>query len=106
MGRHGVQLGALLALLRRRHRPALGRAADLAVGVPQEDIGAVSNSGAVNVLYGSANGLASARNQFWHQGSPDVADEPERRDGFGYALGITPSRQPWALYLPLVFRQQ
>ena len=30
---------------------------DLAVGVPGEDIGAIADAGAVNVLYGSASGL-------------------------------------------------
>jgi hypothetical protein len=30
---------------------------DLAIGVSGEDIGAISNSGAVNILYGSSNGL-------------------------------------------------
>ncbi|MEL7476799.1 MAG: hypothetical protein AAGJ55_11310, partial [Cyanobacteria bacterium J06555_12] len=32
---------------------------DLAIGVSGEDSGNISNSGAVNVLYGSANGLTA-----------------------------------------------
>jgi len=38
--------------------------ADLAVGVPDEDVGAVANAGAVNVIYGSAAGLAGAGGQW------------------------------------------
>jgi FG-GAP repeat len=36
-------------------------AADLAVGVPGEDVGSISDAGAVNVLYGSASGLLDGR---------------------------------------------
>ncbi|MDX1421473.1 MAG: FG-GAP repeat protein, partial [Rubricoccaceae bacterium] len=35
---------------------------DLAVGVPQEDVNGQANAGAVQALYGTANGLAAARN--------------------------------------------
>lgn len=51
----------------------LGRSAhaDLVVGVPNESIGDV-RSGGVNVIYGSANGLTSADNQFWDPGSPGI----------------------------------
>ena len=34
--------------------------ADLAIGVPHENVGAVADAGAVNVLYGSAAGLTAA----------------------------------------------
>jgi disulfide bond formation protein DsbB len=59
---------------------------DLAVGAPDEDIGAVSNAGAVNVIYGSLDGLSSSGSQFWHQNSPGVTDEAEEFDHFGSAL--------------------
>jgi hypothetical protein len=36
---------------------------DLAIGVPGEDVSDVSDAGAVNVLYGSANGLTAAGNE-------------------------------------------
>ena len=62
--------------------------ADLAIGVPGEDI--VNNSeddgGAVNVIYGSANGLIAAGNQLWDQGSTSIAGAPEAGDRFGRAL--------------------
>src|SRR4029079_1726205 len=48
--------------------------ADLAVGVPQEDLGGVANAGASNVLYGSGAGLTSAGNQFWNQNSSGILD--------------------------------
>src|SRR5262245_1549234 len=42
---------------------------DLAIGVPYEDVpieaGDAFSAGAVNVLYGSANGLTGAGNQIW-----------------------------------------
>jgi hypothetical protein len=60
--------------------------ADLAVGVPHEDIGAEAGAGAVNVLYGTATGLSSAGNQFWSQNSQGILDSSESGDHFGDAL--------------------
>ncbi len=60
--------------------------ADLAIGVPNEDVGVVLNAGAVNVLYGSAAGLASTGNQLWAQSSPGIKDAAQRGDRFGFAL--------------------
>jgi hypothetical protein len=61
-------------------------AADLAVGVPYEDVGTTSNAGLVNVLYGSHDGLSAVGNQLWNQGSPGIAGSPEAYDLFGRAL--------------------
>jgi hypothetical protein len=57
--------------------------------VPGEDVGAVDNTGAVNVLYGSATGLqaTSPDDQFWHQDSPEVRGMAESDDLFGSSLG-------------------
>ena len=46
--------------------------ADLAVGVPGEDVHspAVSNAGAVNVIYGNTDGLTNSGDQLWTQGQP------------------------------------
>ncbi len=60
--------------------------ADLAVGVPDEDIGLVADAGAVNILYGSAQGLASANNQLWWQGKDGISDSAEEYDLFGGSL--------------------
>ena len=60
--------------------------ADLAVGAAGEDIGSVADAGAVNVLYGTAGGLATAGNQQWFQDSPGVAGISETQDFLGNAL--------------------
>ena len=60
---------------------------DLAVGVPDEDIGTIEDAGAVNILYGSVAGVRSANDQFWHQNSPGVEDSAELFDDFGTAVG-------------------
>jgi hypothetical protein len=62
--------------------------ADLGIGVPGETVGETIAQGAVNVLYGSVDGLqiADPPDQRWAQGSPDVAEDPEDGDAFGSAL--------------------
>jgi len=61
---------------------------DLAVGVPWEDVGdpAVTDSGAVALILGSASGLVAAGNQLWYQGKDGIANTPEPDDGFGSVL--------------------
>jgi disulfide bond formation protein DsbB len=63
---------------------------DLAIAAPFEDVGpsAISNAGAVNVIYGSATGLAADGNQIWTQNSPGILDVAEPFDNFGSALTI------------------
>jgi hypothetical protein len=60
--------------------------ADLAVGVPWEDIGGVVSAGAVQVLYGSASGLQATGSQIWHQDTSGIQGVAEPYDGFGEAL--------------------
>jgi disulfide bond formation protein DsbB len=60
--------------------------ADLAIGVAKEDVGAASDAGAVNVLYGSSTGLTASGDQFWHQNSSGIADASEEFESFGSAL--------------------
>jgi disulfide bond formation protein DsbB len=62
--------------------------ADLAVGVPGQDIDGVTNTGSVNVLYGSRSGLTAAGDQLWHQNTPGVPDSNEDHDNFGGALAV------------------
>jgi hypothetical protein len=57
--------------------------ADMGVGAWEEDVGAIPNAGAVNVLYGSAAGLTTDGNQYWTQNSPDVQEVAESNDWFG-----------------------
>ena len=59
--------------------------ADLAIGVPFEDVGSVFDAGAINVLYGSAANLTATGNQQWLQGN-GVAGVAEPSDFFGSAL--------------------
>jgi hypothetical protein len=65
---------------------------DLAVGVPLENLGSAANTGAVNVLYGSATGLQATGvggpdDQFWHQNSPGMnGDGNEADDHFGISV--------------------
>jgi hypothetical protein len=64
---------------------------DLAIGVTGEDIGSVSDAGAINVLYGSTNRLSSIGSQFWHH-SPGIGGSTELYDGLGSALAGNPCR--------------
>jgi hypothetical protein len=73
---------------------------DLAIGVPGEDVvpsgggSAVANAGAVNVIYGSSEGLrptaVAAGNgradQLWHQENIAVDDAVQANDFFGNSL--------------------
>ncbi len=57
---------------------------DLAVGVPGDNIG--QNRGAVNVIYGSPDGLRGQGSQEWIQGRDGVEGNAERDDFFGSSL--------------------
>jgi hypothetical protein len=63
--------------------------ADLAMGVPFEDLSGVTDAGCVDVLYGSAAGLQSDApdDQLWSQGSDGVQDQAEPGDELGRSLG-------------------
>lgn len=58
---------------------------DLAVGIPQEDMGVVVNVGAVNVIYGSSGGL-STLDDFYHQNTSGVPDSYAAGEYFGASL--------------------
>jgi hypothetical protein len=57
--------------------------ADLAVGVPGEDVNGTTDAGGVNVLYGSTAGIASTDAQFWSESDIGTA---AAGDAFGAAL--------------------
>lgn len=63
---------------------------DLAIGVPEENVGHQGlfkpSAGAVNVLYGSGSGLTAEGNQFWHQNRRGVKGRAQVQDGFGGML--------------------
>ncbi|HET9648398.1 MAG TPA: hypothetical protein VFP34_09225 [Microlunatus sp.] len=80
----GDQFGATLAA------GDLGRSAqaDLAVGVPMEDVGSRSDAGVVQVLFGSPAGISTGGSQTISQNSPGIAGSAERGDHFGAVLAI------------------
>ena len=59
--------------------------ADLAIGVPADNTAAV-RAGAVQLLYGSAEGIRSGGNQLWSRGSDGVLGDPAEGDRFGHSL--------------------
>ena len=59
---------------------------DLAVGVPGKDVKGHPGAGAVNVIYGSANGLTATGNQYWTEASSGLPTKPAIGDQFGFAL--------------------
>ena len=63
---------------------------DLAIGAPGEDIGAIADAGAANVLYGSAAGLTATGDQLFHQNATGVLGVAEAGDLFGASLGRQP----------------
>jgi hypothetical protein len=62
--------------------------ADLAVGIPNEDLAPFGLEGAVGVIYGANGGLSSAGNQFWSQNSAGILDEGDNGDHFGTAVAF------------------
>ena len=84
---------AMLGILCVGVRPAAAQAAipdfngdgfaDLAVGIPYEDIGTTLNAGALGIVYGSAAALVPAGNQFLFQSAVGISDFPETGDRFG-----------------------
>lgn len=63
---------------------------DLAIGIPGEDLTvngvAISDAGAVAVIYGSGTGLTHVDNHLLSQATPFLNGAPEANDAFGSAL--------------------
>ncbi len=59
--------------------------ADLAVGIPDEDLGGREDAGAVQIIYGGPGGLTT-RDQLWHQNTAGIPGANEDIDVFGSAL--------------------
>ncbi len=76
------QFGSALSIADFDHSAA----ADLAVGVPNEAIGARSEAGRVVVLYGRSSGLSGSGAQVWSQRSAGVKGIAEPDDDFGDSL--------------------
>ena len=61
---------------------------DVAVGAPDEDLGALDRAGAVWLLKGSASGLTGAGAQSFTQDTSGVPGKAESSDRFGYAVRL------------------
>jgi FG-GAP repeat len=59
---------------------------DIAVGVPDESVGAIAHAGAITVLFGSAGGITTAGSQTLWQGAGGITGTAESSDNFGHAL--------------------
>ncbi|RLE26812.1 MAG: hypothetical protein DRJ61_18115 [Acidobacteria bacterium] len=59
---------------------------DLAISSPSEDIGEIWNAGAINLLYGGANGLSATGAQIWHQDVDGVLGLAHIQERFGESL--------------------
>ncbi len=61
---------------------------DLAIGLPFEDVGAVVDAGAVNIIYGSAAGLTGTGNQIIDPNDPDFGAflSPGSDHNFGWDI--------------------
>jgi len=64
--------------------------ADLAIGAQLEDSSGQTDAGAVNVIYGSPNGLSATGtpDDLWHQDNASVGDSAEPYDRFGGKLPL------------------
>jgi hypothetical protein len=60
--------------------------ADLAIGVPSDEVDGVERAGSVTIIYGSDSGLDSDDSQIWSQNSSGISDDADVDDNFGYAL--------------------
>ena len=61
---------------------------DLAVGVPGEGFGSVSNNGMIHVFYSTSSGLTGSGSENWAQSTAGVAGSYEANDDFGGAVAI------------------
>ena len=61
---------------------------DLAIGAPNEDINGDDDAGAVNIVYGSVDGVKIEEGfcQLWNGDSPGLVGSAEGDDWFGFAL--------------------
>ena len=60
--------------------------ADIAIGVPDEDLDNLPDAGRVHVMYGSAGGLTADNAQSWTQDSPDIIGDAHDHEYFGAVL--------------------
>lgn len=61
---------------------------DLAIGIPNYQVGSVVSAGSVEVLYGSASGLSTARAELWNQETGNIFGSSGPNELYGLALAI------------------
>lgn len=59
---------------------------DLAVGMPDKDIGNATLAGAVTIIFGTSNRLRSAGNQFWTANASGLGNSAGAGDAFGWKI--------------------
>lgn len=59
---------------------------DLAIGSPYGTVSGLKYAGFVNIIYGSSNGLNTAKHQVFSQNTAGVPGSAETSDHFGYSL--------------------
>jgi hypothetical protein len=65
--------------------------ADVAIGVPFEDLGGMADVGAMQVIYGAPTGISGKGSQLWWQDSAGIQGAAAANDGFGNGFyGRTP----------------
>ncbi|MEV0221701.1 FG-GAP-like repeat-containing protein [Streptomyces sp. NPDC050704] len=62
--------------------------ADIALGVPGEDIGTVADAGSIALVHGSASGVTGAGAQTFHQDTAGVPGVAEANDRFGVSTAL------------------
>jgi hypothetical protein len=62
--------------------------ADLAVGVPLEDVSTFVDAGSTSVLYGAANGLTTTGSQTFTENTGSIPGGSENADKFGYQVAL------------------
>jgi hypothetical protein len=64
--------------------------ADLAIGVPRENIGGLVDAGLVHVMFGSGRGLPPRDDQTWSPGRNGLISSAEAGAMFGWRVTVTP----------------
>ncbi|MEI5101960.1 FG-GAP repeat protein [Streptomyces sp. PmtG] len=62
--------------------------ADIAVGVPGEDVGRVADAGSVVLVRGSAAGVTGTGSQAFQQDTAGIPGVGEKNDAFGAAVAL------------------
>ena len=62
--------------------------ADVAIGVPNESVGAVAQAGVVSILLGTTGEVTASNNQLWGQDHAGISDTAEANDHWGTSLAV------------------